>query len=83
MRHPFEKFIRLELLSIVCVILFGLIALIQGYLLLIFLSLYLLAIGLLCNAMIEWYTHQSASAGKQVLRAIMIFLFTTYLMFLL
>ncbi|OZU88485.1 hypothetical protein CIL03_12635 [Virgibacillus indicus] len=83
MRHPYGKFIRVEVISLVCLIFIGLIALIQGYLLLIYFSLYLLAIGLITDAMIEWYSHQTAKAGKQVIRAVMLFLFTTYLIFIL
>ena len=81
MRHPYGKFIRIEVISLACLIFIGFIALIQGYLLLIYFCFYLLAIGLITDAVIEWYSHQSAKAGKQIIRAVMLFLLTTYLIF--
>lgn len=81
MRHPYEKFIRIELVSIVSAILIGIIALIKGYLILIFICFYLLALSLLAEAMIEWSTHQKMQGGKQFVRAIVILILTTFLIF--
>ncbi|RDW22306.1 hypothetical protein CWR48_00945 [Oceanobacillus arenosus] len=81
MRHPYEKFARIELISLVIVILFGLIALIQGFLILIFFSLYLIALSLVCDALLHLYFRNSQQAGKQILRAVMLFIFATYLLF--
>ncbi|WP_100009830.1 hypothetical protein [Lentibacillus sediminis] len=81
MRHPYEKIIRIELLAVACVILIGVFALFQGILLLVFLSFYLLALSLVCDALVDWYGGDTLKAGKQVLRAVMILLFTTFLLF--
>lgn len=81
MKHPYEKFIKMELVFIVCAVLFGLIALIQGYLFLILMSLYLVTISMLFNALIHWHSHRTADAGKQILRAIMLLCFVTFLVF--
>ncbi|MEC5424421.1 hypothetical protein QGM71_13050 [Virgibacillus sp. C22-A2] len=81
MRHPYEKFIRIELLSLASAILIGIIALAQGYTLLIFLCLYLLALSLACNALIELHRHEADQAGKQILRAIMLFILASFMLF--
>ncbi|GAB3048151.1 hypothetical protein [Virgibacillus ainsalahensis] len=81
MRHPYEKFMRIELIAIACVVLFGVIALIQGFLIFILLCFYLLALSIFCDAMILLYLHNPPQAGKQFLRAVMVFIFTTYLFF--
>lgn len=81
MRHPHDKFIRIELISLAFVVLIGLIALIQGFILILFLGFYLLALGLFCNALIESYSHRTVQAGKQLLRSILIIVFTTFLFF--
>ncbi|MFC3038634.1 hypothetical protein ACFOGI_00015 [Virgibacillus xinjiangensis] len=81
MRHPYEKLVRMELAAIAAVILFGVIALIQGFLLLILLAFYLLAFSLLCEAMLLWQTGNTPEAGKQGLRAMLLFIFVTYLFF--
>lgn len=83
MRHPYEKFARIELISLVIVILFGLIALIQGFLVLIFLCLYLISLSLVCDALLNLYLRNPHQAGKQIIRAAMLFIFATYLIFLL
>lgn len=81
MRHPYEKFIRIELATIALAILIGFIVLIKGYILLAFASLYLLVISLLSEAMIAWFTHQKVQSGKQIIRAVILFALTTYFIF--
>ena len=81
MRHPYEKFIHIEMMALLSVIIIGLIALIQGYLILIYLCLYLIALSLVCDALVHWYTNQTTHSVKQILRAILIFVITTYLLF--
>lgn len=80
MRHPYERLIRIEITSISLAAFIGLFAFIQSYTLLIFLSVYLLALSLVCGALIDWSTHQKTQAIKQFLRAIVLFILTTYLL---
>ncbi|MGM8364739.1 hypothetical protein ACLIBG_04555 [Virgibacillus sp. W0181] len=79
MNHPYEKLIRIVLISIFFSLIFGVVAIIKGYLLLIFLGLYLLMVSLLFEAIILYTTFRRAEASLQFLRAIMLFLFITYL----
>lgn len=81
MRHPYEKFIRIELMSMVCAALIGIIVLLKGYLLFIFMCFLLIALSLLTEAMILWFTYQKIQGGKQLFRALIILMLTIYLMF--
>lgn len=81
MRHPYEKFIRIELICLAFVVLVGVFALIQGSSLVILMCFFVLSLSLLCDALILLYSHQTAQAGKQIIRAIMIIMFTTVLLF--
>ena len=80
MRHPYEKFIRGELVAIVLAILFGLIALIQGVFLLIILYLYLVAVSLIFDGLIAMKMRHQTHGIKQMLRSAMLFLFATFLL---
>ena len=81
MRNPYEKFIRIELISLVIVILISLIALIQGLFILVFFCFYLISLSLVCDALLHLYFRNSQQAGKQILRAVMLFILATYLLF--
>ncbi|WP_404455834.1 hypothetical protein [Oceanobacillus kapialis] len=80
MRHPFEKIIRIELLTIVLALIIGLISIIQGYLLLATCSIYLIAISFTCTALLDWKTNQTAQGAKHAARALLLFLLATYLL---
>lgn len=81
MTHPYQKFIRIVIFSIVFAIFIGIVALINGFLLLIILSLYLLIISLFFEAVILYMTFRRAEAGLHFLRVVLLFLFTTYVLF--
>ncbi|GAB3789239.1 hypothetical protein [Virgibacillus kimchii] len=81
MRHPYEKFIRLELITIILVFVLGLFAIIQTYIIFLFLGLYLLVISLILTALIEFHTYRTQEALKHASRALLLFIFTTYLIF--
>lgn len=80
MRHPYEKFIRTELVTIILSIFVFVIALIKSYLILIYICFYLLVISLLAEAMIAWFTQQKERSVKQLIRGMIIFLLATYLL---
>ncbi|RKQ31531.1 hypothetical protein [Oceanobacillus halophilus] len=82
MRHPMEKITLIELISLGIVVIVGLFSMIQGYLVLLFLTLYVFSLSLMCDALIQWNTTgNTLDAGKQALRSLIIFIFTTYLFF--
>ncbi|WP_068673879.1 hypothetical protein [Oceanobacillus sp. Castelsardo] len=81
MRSPLEKFTLIEILSIGIAAVVGLFAMIQGYLILLFLTFYLIAISLICEAFIFLQRRDTAHAGKQLVRAICILIFITYTIF--
>lgn len=83
MRHPYEKFIRIELFSIVLALTIFIFALIKGFILLIICSLLLISISLLADSLISWLTHQKAQAIKQCARAVIIFILAIYIIFVL
>lgn len=80
MRHPYEKFIRGELVAIGLAILFGLIALIQGLFLLIVLSIYLVAASLFFDGLIALNSYNQTQGIKQLARSILLILFATFLL---
>jgi len=81
LRHPYEKYIRLEFLTIIFVIILALFAIIQSYTLFIFVGLYLLVMSLILTALIDFHTYRTQEAMKHVLRAALLFVFATYLIF--
>lgn len=81
MRHPYEKFIRIEIICITFVLLVGVFALFKGAALIILMCFFVLALSLFCDALIEYYSHRTPQAAKQLIRAVMIILFSTVLFF--
>ncbi|MBC5635588.1 MULTISPECIES: hypothetical protein [Ornithinibacillus] len=79
MRHPYNKFIQGELVAIGLAIVCGLIALIQGVFLLIVICLYLLAASLVFDGLIAMNMRNPNHGVKQMLRAAILFLLTTFL----
>ncbi|WP_174614978.1 hypothetical protein [Virgibacillus ihumii] len=81
MRHPYEKFIRLELLTLAAAMIIGLIAIFQGYLLIIFLCIFLLAVSLVFEGLIAMNTFHTTAGLKQFAKAAMLLLLTIVLFF--
>lgn len=81
MRHPYEKFIRLELIAIAAAVIIGLIALLKGFVLVIMIAMYLLVFSLISGALVEWNINQAAQAGKHLAQAVLLFIFITYMIF--
>lgn len=81
MRHPYEKFIRLELIALILAVFAGIIVLVKGFILLAIFLIYLVACALCCEGMIELNTHNRNHAIKHFLQAILIFVFMSYLVF--
>lgn len=79
MRHPYEKFIRIELISMIIAALACIIVLMKGYLILVFICFFLLILSLLTEAITLWFTYQKVQGGKQLFRASIILILTLYL----
>lgn len=79
MKHPYEKFIIAEMASIFLAILIGLVALLKGFVLLVFIALYCIAISFICEGLVEWSKRQAALAGKHFLRAFIVIVLASYL----
>ncbi|CEI80703.1 hypothetical protein [Oceanobacillus oncorhynchi] len=81
MRHPLEKFIRMEMLAIIGGLFAGIFAWITGWMFFLFLACYLFVFSMLSNVFILLYTHRASDAMKQVIRAFLLFIFLTSLFF--
>lgn len=81
MKHPLEKIMRIELLAMIVLVIGGLIALIKGYQPVLMFCFYMFALSLFCDGLAAWYTHDTQHAGKQFLKAGMVFVMTTFLLF--
>jgi hypothetical protein len=80
MKHPYEKFIRMELLALLSVVFFIILTMIKGWVLLVFLSLFFIVISLICDGLALLHTHQKAPAAKQLARGLLVFVLTVYLL---
>ena len=81
MRHPFKRFIKIELFSLILAIITGLSAIIWTHVIWFILSIYLIAISLLCDGIVAQSTHQHTWAIKQFIRSFLLFIITTLLIF--
>jgi len=81
LKPPYEKFIHLEFLAIFLMLIIGIIALVKKFTFLILLCLFLLGFSLLCEGVKNYYTYEQVDAIKHVIKAVMVFLFTIYLLF--
>lgn len=81
MRHPYERFIKVELISLVLAIIFGLLAIIKANLMWLSLSLYLIAISLFCDGIVAQSTRLKIRTMKQLIRFLLLFLLATLLIF--
>jgi len=81
MRHPYKRFIKIELFSLILAIMTGLSAIIWTRVIWVILSMYLIAISLLCDGIVAQSTHQHTWAIKQFIRAFLLFILTTLLLF--
>lgn len=81
MNHPYEKYMRLEIILIITAFIIALFAILKGIILLLFISLYFIIFSFLCEALLEWTSNRMTASGKQLIRAIIMFFVTTYLFF--
>ncbi|MFD1416425.1 hypothetical protein [Oceanobacillus jeddahense] len=81
MRHPLEKFIRMEVIAIMAGLFFGIFAWITGWLFFLFFACYLFVFSMFSNALILLHTRRGSDAIKQAIRAVLLFLFITSIYF--
>lgn len=84
LRHPHEKIIRIELIAIGLSFFIGLIALIQASIFFLIIAFYFIVISLVCDAFSHSYTsNRQLQSIKQAIRASILFILATGLIFLL
>jgi len=71
----------MELIALLSAFIIGITALVVGYTAILFLSIYLLIFSLVCDAMVLFNTRHTIEAGKQAVRAAVLFLLVTFLLF--
>ncbi|MFD1064571.1 hypothetical protein [Oceanobacillus locisalsi] len=81
MKHPLEKFIRMEVLAMIAGLFIGVLAWITGWVLFLFLACYLFIGSMFSHALILLHTRRGSDGIKQALRAMLLFLFITSLFF--
>ncbi|BAC14982.1 hypothetical protein ACFQ4N_13220 [Oceanobacillus iheyensis] len=81
MRHPYQKFIQMEVIGLVLSFLCGITALITGWIILLFVAVYLLVVSIVCDAIILMQTRRQSEAMKQAIRAFVLFLLITSMFF--
>src|SRR5690625_7839415 len=64
MRHPYEKFIRIELFAIGLSVFIGIFAFIKSYTILMFISFYFISLSLVAEAMVAWRSEERR-VGKE------------------
>lgn len=79
MRHPYKKYVQIEMFSLFFAVFFGFVAIIRNYPLLIFMAIYCLSISFICETLILLVINQKTEATKQLIRAVALLIFTTYL----
>lgn len=81
MRNPYENYIRMELLSLALAVVIGLIAIVQGYVMIMLFCLYLLAFSILSEGTFYLNTNKTPEGIKQFVRAGMLLVLATVLFF--
>lgn len=81
MQHPYEKFIRLELITIAVAVIIGLFALLKGFIFVVMFAMYLLVLSLISGALVELNVNQATQAIKHLAQAVLLFIFLTYMIF--
>ncbi|TFJ93409.1 hypothetical protein [Lentibacillus salicampi] len=81
MRNPYEKYIRIELLTLALAVVIGMIAIVQGYLLIMLFCVYLLAFSMFCEGFLHINTNHAVDGFKQFVKAGMLILIVTVLFF--
>ncbi|HLR62854.1 MAG TPA: hypothetical protein VK097_10475 [Lentibacillus sp.] len=79
MRNQYEKYIRVELLTLALAVVIGLIAIVQGFVIIMLLCVYLLAFSIFCEGFLFLNTNRPADAIKQIAKAGMLMLLATIL----
>lgn len=79
MKHPLEKLIKLEIISMIIAIIATIFVLVKGYTILLFLSLFLLSLSMLFDSFVFWSKHDKTNAIKHSVKGIILLSLTMYL----
>lgn len=74
MRHPYVKYIKLELLTIVLALIFATLTIIYKKTVILLFTLCLLALSLLSEAAFLYFTNKKVEASKQAIRSLILLL---------
>lgn len=74
MRHPYVKYIKLELLTIVLALIFATLTIIYKKTVILLFTLCLLALSLLSEAAFLYFTNKKVEASKQTIRSLILLL---------
>ncbi|MFD1361597.1 hypothetical protein [Lentibacillus salinarum] len=81
MRNPYERYKRMELISLALAVVIGLIAIVQGYTIFMLFSFYLLAFSILSEGIFYLNTNKAPDGIKQCVKAGVLVLLATMLFF--
>lgn len=80
MKHPYEKFLQIEIIALATAIVISLFSIVQGYRVLPVFTFYFIFISLFFDALFSWITYQKTHAIKQFVRSVLVLILTTYIM---
>ncbi|GAA0436058.1 hypothetical protein GCM10008983_10870 [Lentibacillus halophilus] len=81
MRNVYEKYIRLEFVTLGLAIVTGIIAIMQGYVIMMTGSLYFIAASLFCEGVLHTSTNNAQDGIKQLIKAGMVAILSTIMLF--
>lgn len=81
MRHPYEKYIKIELFTLLIALLFTILTVIYKKLIILLFALCLLALSMLSEALFLFFTNKKVEASKQFIRSLLLLLLLITLIF--
>lgn len=81
MRHPYEKYVRIELLTLLIALFFTVLLIIYKKAIILLFSLCFLSLSLLSEAIFLLFTNKKAEAMKQALRSLLLLLLLITIIF--
>ncbi|MRH44014.1 hypothetical protein GH741_15330 [Aquibacillus halophilus] len=81
MKHPYQRFFQLQVLMMILTVIFGIISLVKGSMLLALLTCFTLALSFAFEGMVEFKKQNTFPFAQQLLRAVIIIIFVSFLYF--
>ncbi|SFE08344.1 hypothetical protein SAMN05216238_10834 [Lentibacillus persicus] len=83
MHNPYEKYKRMELITLALAVIIGLTAVVQGTAILMLFSLLLVAVSIFSEGLLQFNTNKAAEGIKQFVKAGILMLLAAILLFFL